>query len=395
LKTSKNLDTVHISLPNRKKVVIIQRTLPHYRIGFFNLLKSILEIHQIQLVLIYGNPNAKESKKKDDVHLDWAIRIDNMVINLHFTQVIWQPCIQYLGNTDLVIVEQANKNLINHILMLSRLWSRRKLAFWGHGRNRQIGQSNIRNKIKDFYLDKCDWWFAYTDGVKNELIRKGYPEAKITAVQNSIDTKQLRLLYEAIDLEESRSYLSQQAITASNLAVYCGGLYKEKRLDFLLDVCKEIRKAVTDFEIIIIGGGPEEDKVIAASNKHSWFHYVGPKFEKEKVVYFKASKFMMMPGLVGLGVLDSFTCETPIITTDYAFHSPEIDYLKHGENGLISYDTREDYIASVLMFLKDSNLQKNLVSGCVTSYKKYTIDAMASKFAAGIVQCITDGQNHN
>ena len=41
-----------------------------------------------------------------------------------------------------------------------------------------------------------------------------------------------------------------------------------------------------------------------------------------------------MPGLVGLAVVDSFAAGCPLVTVDLDLHSPEIEYLRDGVNGV-------------------------------------------------------------
>ena len=93
-------------------------------------------------------------------------------------------------------------------------------------------------------------------------------------------------------------------------------------LKFLLEACALVRAEVPDFEMIFVGSGADAGLVSQAARRHDWIHYVGPKFGRELVPYFMASKLLLMPGLVGLVVLDSFACEVPLVTTNVAYHSP-------------------------------------------------------------------------
>ncbi len=82
-----------------------------------------------------------------------------------------------------------------------------------------------------------------------------------------------------------------------------------------------IRRDIPDFELVVIGKGPEADFIETAAAQHEWIHFVGPKSDDEKVPYWALSKLLLMPGLVGLVVLDSFALGVPMITTDYPYHS--------------------------------------------------------------------------
>jgi glycosyltransferase involved in cell wall biosynthesis len=369
-----------------KKVLIIQRLLPHYRIDFFNKLKFTLAARGVELSLVYGkDPRAQ---KKDEADLEWATYIDNKEITIGSTSVFWQPCLPYLAGKDLVIVEQANKNLINYLLLVRRMFSGQKIAYWGHGRNRQADANDMRNRFKKAFLNQCDWWFAYTSKVKDYLVGNSFPEEKITTVQNAIDTTQLSQLYASLTEADLDVIRVQTGITSGNIALYVGGLYKEKRIEFLIEACDLVRTVVKDFHLIVVGAGPDAGLVKEAIATREWLHYAGPKFGIDKVKYFKLSKLFLMPGLVGLAVLDSFALQTPIITTDYPFHSPEIEYLENGVNGIISENTVQSYARSVINLLQDHNQRKRLMEGCRFSAGQYTLDQMVSNYANGILTCL-------
>ncbi|MBD0296096.1 MAG: glycosyltransferase family 4 protein [Flavisolibacter sp.] len=369
-----------------KKVLIIQRTLPHYRVSFFNKLKQQLNNQGIELTLLYGK-NA-DSLKKDEVDIDWAIYIQNQTFHLGKVELYWQPAIAHLAGKDLVIVEQANKNIINYLLIGKRPFSKQKVAYWGHGRNRQTDYNDFRNKFKSFFLKQCDWWFAYTQKVKEFLISQSFPEDRITCVQNAIDTSLLLQQFAAVSEESLDELKRQLGITSHQVGLFCGGIYKEKRINFLIEACDLIKKQVPDFQIIVIGSGPDAYLVKEAAKQREWVHYVGPKFGIEKVKYFKLSSLFLMPGLVGLAVLDSFALQTPTITTKYPFHSPEIEYLEEGVNAMITEDTVESYAKAVIEMLTYENKRKVLVEGCNRAASKYTIEQMADNFANGIIECL-------
>jgi len=100
------------------RVLIIYRFLPHYRVDFYNNLKNKLAIDNINLDLIYGKKKNEDRLKMDEVDLAWARYIPNKIIKLGTKQFYWQSCLSELRKYDLIIVEQANKLLINYLLML-------------------------------------------------------------------------------------------------------------------------------------------------------------------------------------------------------------------------------------------------------------------------------------
>jgi glycosyltransferase involved in cell wall biosynthesis len=371
-----------------QKVAIVQKALVQYRKDFHNQLREKLRENGVELTLIYSKYQGKDAAKKDEIDLEWATLVPSKFIKLGPVELLWQSSLPYIKNKDLVIVEQANKNVLNYLLFIKRYLGGQKFAFWGHGVNRQINQNDLRNKFKKAFQNKSDWWFAYTQKVKEYLVESGYPPNQITSVDNAIDTKFLSETYNKITNEESFQLKKQLGITSENIGIYCGGIYKEKNISFLIEACALIRNEIPDFHVLVIGSGPDTHLVEEASVKNSWIHYLGPKFGKDKIQYFKVSKVFLMPGLVGLAILDSFAMQTPTVTTNYPFHSPEIEYLENGENGLITNETTSDYASAVIRVLGDDPLRNKLIEGCKRSASKYTIENMVSNFSDGILRCL-------
>lgn len=354
---------------------------------FFHQLRAELAKNNVELYLIYGKANETDALKRDEVEIEWAKCISNRRIKLGGTELLWQPILKYLKNKDMVIIQLENKVLLNYYLIFARYFSKYKLAFWGPAKNMREDTESKHNRYRYFLLRKCNWWFAYTDGVKKLLIEKNYPESNITVLQNAIDTRGLKKFYSDITANEINSLKDQLGITGNKTGIFCGAMYPGKNLDFILEACHKIKKEVADFHMIFIGSGIESPKVIEASKAYTWIHYVGTKFGADRVIYFKLSVIQLMPRLIGLAILDSFAMETPIITTNNPYHGAEFDYLENGINGLISEDDIDDYSSMVIDVLKNEGYQK-LISGCKISAEKYTVEAMVENFKNGILTAL-------
>lgn len=374
-----------------KRVAIIYKSLPQYRRQFFELLRERLAERGVEFLLIYGQADPIDASKMDRVDLPWAIRIPNRIFRLGGRSIYWQPCLRHLRGVDLVIVEQASKLLVNYVLLLQHILGIRRLAFWGHGKNFQgHTRSSAGEFVKRLISQRVGWWFAYNDTSARVVRELGFPQERITDVQNAIDTHELVDEQQRIAPEEVEQRRASLGITSENACIFAGSMYPEKRVEFLLEACTLIRKDVPDFEMIFLGAGPDADLVSAAAESTTWVHYVGPKFGREKVPYFMMSKLFLLPGLVGLAVLDSFALETPLVTTDVDYHSPEIEYLVDGENGVIVRDPEnvEEYARSVAALLRDETRRARLEAGCRAARSRYTIEDMAERFAEGVVRAL-------
>jgi len=371
-----------------RNVVIIQKTVKLYRKRFFELLKEKCKQNDINLILIYGKDDVMIF---NDVDIQWGIKIKNYSINIFGKKLYYQNVWRYLQNADLIIVEQATKYLINHILWILNLLKFKKVAFWGHGINFQNDRtkfSNISEFFKRLYTKNIHHFFAYTELSKRIAMNMGLPEKKITVLNNTIPVENLKkeiMKYDALKLQAIKKEIG---VSTENVCIYLGGMYKDKRLDFLLHALKIIKEKVKDFEMIFIGDGPEREKIIEFANHNNWVHYLGKKGEKEKVPYFLISKLLLMPGLVGLVIIDSFLFATPLITTNCKLHSPEIEYLENGVNGIMMANNLESYSKAIINLLLNREKRKKLVVGCRTSAGKYTMEIMVDNFSKGIHSAI-------
>ena len=372
-----------------KKVVIIQRYLPHFRLEFFDGLRKACERENISLVLVYGKLEGNEARKIREVDLEWGVYAPGKTIRILGIDCYWLRCLQYTKDCDMVIVQQANRDLINYVLLAKRALGRFRLGYIGHGRNMQEKPGYIGNRIKQILTHRCDWWFAYTNNVRKYLTDKGFPEHKITTFNNAIDTSALSSDYDTITDQDKTILKTRLAIDSDNIAIFCGGLYKEKRIEFLLEAGHKIRSGLPDFHLLVVGKGIDDHLVIKAAGEYSWIHYIGPAHNLEKAKYFAISKILLLPGLVGLAILDAFAMKTPMITTDVPYHSPEIDYLENGINGVMTSNDLEQYSQEAVSLLTDGTRLQNLKENCRLSAKKYTIDNMVGRFGEGIKKALT------
>ncbi len=370
------------------EVLIVQRVLPHYRVPFFERLSAELQHRGHRLRLLYGQEYPGEVPASVQCARPWATRIDNRYFAAAGHWLAWQPVLPYLARADLLIVEQSNKLLANYALQARLIGAGVLLAYWGHGRNRQAANAaSLSERLKRRLALGAHWWFAYTDSVGRELAANGYPRERITVVDNAIDEEPFR---EA--MEHARTHPSDlrrlRLQMGPRMALYCGGLRASKRLDFLLAAADRIRRRVGDFQLAIIGDGPERIMLSSAAASRPWLHVLGAMTGVERVPWFLAARAQLMPGVVGLGILDSFITQCPLITTDIRGHGPEIDYLSHGTNGIATPDSVDDYTAAVVRILTDDTWHARLEQGCAISACRHTLRNMVDRFATGVSHCL-------
>ncbi len=378
-------------MAERKKVTFLTLILSHYRITVHERVRELLAQDNIEYELIYSDPIGSDVAKKDTKELPWAKKVPVKSFEMGSSPAHYQYAYNAIKESDLVIVSQENKLLMNYAMYFRFLFTGQKLAFFGHGYGHQATNPNgFFERWKKFCATKVDWWFAYTDGVGNYLKSIGYPAEKITPFRNSIDTNTLSGELESITAKELTAFRKRVEVKGKNIGLFIGGMYEEKRLEFLCEAAIKIREQVADFELLLIGSGSHAHIAQDYAEKYDFIHAPGAMFGKDIALALKASKVFLMPGLVGLAVIDSFVGECPLITTKYQYHSPEVDYLTHNVNGIMVDDDgkTETYANAVCDVFNDQTIYSKLINGCRESAELYTAENMAQNLANGMKKAV-------
>jgi L-malate glycosyltransferase len=251
----------------------------------------------------------------------------------------------------------------------------------------------LRERYGKRTLHWVTWWFAYTAGAAEYLRRQGVPESKITAVQNSVDTRQIRECLQSFDANARAALRGALGIpAAAPVGIFVGTLQKIKSLSFLLEACRRIREEVKDFHLVVAGGGPEEEQIQQDARTNAWVHFTGPKFGVEKARLLGIADVFLLPGAVGLAILDAFAAGLPLLTTSVPIHGPEMEYFEQHGNGVMTAHELEAYAnAAIRLFLHPQELHV-LQEGARSSGRKYSIEAMTENFRTGIALCLAGPQ---
>ena len=365
--------------------------LTHYRAPFHERVRAILGERGIEYDLLYGQPTAAEELKGDVTTLDWATPIRNYHINCG-TPLVWQSAWTALQRSDLAIIGQENRLLVNYPMqILHRCRGGPKIALWGHGRNFQSrSPDGLRESWKRYWSTRCDWWFGYTQETRRVLLRQGFPDSRITIFDNAVDTTALRRLAAETTLDRLREKRRELGLCGEAVGVFVGGLYEQKRLSFLLESAELIRAQIPNFELLIIGGGPEMPSLKERTSNLQWVRVLGPRFAREKVEIMLLGQIFLMPGLLGLAILDASAVGLPVATTNYPFHSPELAYLQHGVNGVVTtnWQSARAYADQVISLFKSHSELTRLSNSARQISVMYSIERMASQFTAGVVSAV-------
>lgn len=376
-----------------RRVTILQHRLLQYRLSLFDRLRDRCAESGIELRLVHGQPSQRETVRKDTGHLSWANEVRNRFWRVGSVDLLWQPLPADLLQSDLIILMQESRILSNYPLLLRRRFGGAKIAYWGHGRNFQSRHTTgLRERWKSLMINQVDWWFAYTDLTRDIVQHAGFPTERITVLNNAIDNDGFRQDLASITGAELTALRVRLGLEeGAPLGLFCGSMYLDKRLDFLIEASDRIHQALPTFRLALIGDGPESSRLQDLLVGRPWAHWLGQQRGREKATAFHLASVLLNPGLVGLHVLDGFCAGLPMFTTEDANHSPEFVYLTHEKTGYILRSDPQVFAEAVLRVLDSMSTLRALGEACRSAGESFTLTHMLERFHSGICSALEDG----
>lgn len=250
-----------------------------------------------------------------------------------------------------------------------------KFVWWTHAYDHNPNYSGVIKKLKDkyslFFLSKAERIITFSDAGKEYLIQNGVDASKIVTAPNTLDTDKLSELKKRVEMHFDRDeFLSEifpdYSIEKDPLILlYSGRLKTDKKVSNALNAVKLLNDKGIRVRFFIVGDGEEYDNLkeeatsLGIANLVSFPGFV---FKDEEISkYFLASDLFVMPGYVGLAIVHAFSFGLPIITEKVDFHSPEIQYLKHGKNGyFVDVDDVIQLTDLIIKLKKNIELRRSL-----------------------------------
>ena len=149
--------------------------------------------------------------------------------------------------------------------------------------------------------------------------------------------------------------------------IYVGRLSKEKGILKLLSV---VKKLPDDVNLLIIGNGPEEDKVKLASEHQKNIHYFGYLPSKQTIPLIRGSDILIQPSLlegISTSILEAMACKTAIIATNVGGNK---EILVNRKTSIL-IENHNEILESVNNLLSDVSFRDSLIQNAIKEVQKY------------------------
>ncbi|MCX6562532.1 MAG: glycosyltransferase family 4 protein [Candidatus Aminicenantes bacterium] len=210
---------------------------------------------------------------------------------------------------------------------------------------------------------------AVSSMTRTGLVGLGRAAELVPIVPNGVDVKEIEAVPPAEDVCD---------------ILFAGRMIRDKNLDLLLEAVAFVRKSKPDIRCVIIGDGPEKDRIerlsaeLGLGNNVRFFGFLD---SREVIARIKSSKVLVLPSRregFGMIVLEAFAGGIPVITVDSPQNAaPE---LVDERCGLVVKAQAEAVGKAVLSLLADDAARLRMGGSAVAKARLYDWDGIVEKW---------------
>jgi glycosyltransferase involved in cell wall biosynthesis len=370
----------------QKKIAIVQKLIPHYRIDFF---KKICEQSKNQVMVFHSTEISSDGLAESGEFVFPNQKIHKFAHRYFFYQCIVKKLLS--GKFDLIVMGPELRIFSNTLVWLLSFFTRSKIVWWTHGFNLHIqnkGFSFVVDRVfKTLMMKKCHNILLYNDYRIDELVAWGIDPEKMIVLNNAINEKPYQLALKKVN-RECIDRIETATRSSNHTLLFIGRLTQSKRADLVIELAEKLVTSLPDLRVFIIGEGKERPKLELKTKKmglsENIFFLGSINNPDELSGYMTLTDFSILPGAVGLSIVHSMICGLPLVTLQDSPHNPEISYLRDNYNGFAANGLKEMKDWIIEQFENPSKIRE-MKENCLRMIETdVNLDHMVSQFLKGI-----------
>ena len=297
------------------RVLVVQPSIPKYRIDFFNRLSKYPNIN-----LVVSGAKDKSVSSSEYQKLSWLHQVESFELA---KGVFFQNIDIDIDKFDVVVIFGNPRFLSNLVLLLKCKLKKVKVIWWTQLRS--FSSNKYSMFLRLLFAKAADAILFYTDAELGEY-RQKFPKSRhLYALNNGIDTSGI------VNLRQKYN----PSLRSHNI-LFIGRLIEKTQLVLLFKAIEVL--TYSNLKLHIIGDGElrceleARAKLMGINNKIIW--HGGLREEEEIARIANECAIFVYPGAVGLALLHAMAYGLPsIIHADLKYHGPEAICLDDPENG--------------------------------------------------------------
>lgn len=360
-------------------VSIIQPYVPQYRVPLFDGLHRRLSVEGLVMRVVAPRADGEQAARRDGAtDLAWLT-----TVRRHRSVPIGLGSLNYLSSIpeargSSVVVLPLWGTLLDAHWALWQPRRTRRVALWGHVGSYVRTAKRIDLLVERAMMGRADHVFAYTSSGAQVALNGGVPAARVTTLNNTVDTEALSNAIDGITNEQVAEFRRRHGLGSEPTYCVIGGLDTDKRVDYLAETLAVLSRKGTDVKVLVAGHGAQ-DRLLEPAVDRGQVVRLGYAGVETKAMLARTCRAIVNPGRIGLVAVDALVMGLPIVTSDFPFHAPEADYLTVGQS-LIRETAGPEALADRLLNDRWPSF----------SASPPTLGQMIEQFAAGILRMLDE-----
>jgi glycosyltransferase involved in cell wall biosynthesis len=164
----------------------------------------------------------------------------------------------------------------------------------------------------------------------------------------------------------------------SKQIIFAGRLSHEKGIDSLISISQ---KLTDDIHLIILGAGPEEEKIKDLVKNHKNIHFFGYQNKNQTISLIRGSDILIHPSLhegISSTILEAMACKTAIIASDVGGNR---ELIENNQNGItIESHNMDSFVEQIINLFDNEQLRQLLVDNALKTVEKYNWDEIGNLY---------------
>jgi len=211
--------------------------------------------------------------------------------------------------------------------------------------------ANISSKYEKNALKWADAITVISKEAFDHYTNLGY---NVFQVPNAIDIS-------ALETNVDKRYSKQ--------IIFAGRLSHEKGIDSLISISQ---KLTNDIHLIILGAGPEEEKINDLIKNHKNIHFFGYQNKNKTISLIRGSDILIHPSLhegISSTILEAMACKTAIIASDVGGNK---ELIENNLNGItINPHNIDSFVEQIINLFDNEKLRQLLINNALKTVEKY------------------------
>lgn len=349
-----------------KKILIIHNIISPIRVYLFNELRQFYADKGISFKVLFLSETDKNRDWKTEKNMNFDFEIlDNVAIRIHGKDLNTF----FINKNILSVLDRERPDTIiadgwdNFASYVANYWCRKhgkKYILWsGSTAFEKSWRRTLFSPLVNYLIKRTEHFLAYGTRAKEYLISLGAKPESIQILYNSIDIDYFSENSKKFSTDDRNKLKEKLGIKTSKTIMFSGRLIEMKGIFEMIEGFGEYRKQDQDLSLLLMGSGPDENKLkkfIASKNVKN---VIFTKFIQytELYKYYSISDMLLFPtrqDIWGLVVNEAMACGLPVIATDVAGAS--IDLIEEGKNGYIIQPNCAKDIAKAIGKVFENNL---------------------------------------